>query len=122
MKKINRFAKPTDFGVTIASHLNIYNLSVMLNFLVSIGKSGASKKETIHDPESKLKIRVFDLFKGNLDPQKGEIRYFVTADNATLAFETEGYSKHQNSLILQMIAWYCVYLGLLEARIHSNWP
>jgi hypothetical protein len=104
-------------------HIDIYQyLSVMLNFLISIGKNGLSKKETIHDPESKLKIRVFELFKSQLNPQKGEIRYFVTAGNETLAFETEGYHKHQNSLILQMIAWYCVYLGLLEAQIHSNWP
>lgn len=95
----------------------------MLNYLISIPKSGALKKETIHDPESKLKIKVFDLLKSTLTPKKGEVRYFVTAGDETLAFETEGYNnEHRNLLILQMISWYCVYLGLLEARIHANWP
>ena len=96
---------------------------MMLNYLISIPKSGALKKETIHDPESKLKIKVFDLLKSKFIPKKGEVRYFVTAGNETLAFETEGYNnKHRNLLILQMISWYCIYLGLLEAQIHSNWP
>jgi hypothetical protein len=95
----------------------------MLNYLISIPKSGALKKETIHDPESKLKIKVIDLLKSTFTPKKGEVRYFVTAGDETLAFETEGYSnKHRNLLILQMISWYCVYLGLLEAQIHTNWP
>jgi hypothetical protein len=95
----------------------------MLNFLVSIPKNGALKKETIHDPKSKLKVKVFDLLKSKLTPKKGEVRYFVTAGDETFAFETEGYNhKHRNLLILQMISWYCVYLGLIEAQIHSNWP
>jgi hypothetical protein len=96
---------------------------MMLNFLISIPKNGTSKKETIHDPKSKLKIKVFDLLKSKFTPKKGEVRYFVTAGDETLAFETEGYNnKHRNLLILQMISWYCVYLGLIEAQIHSNCP
>ncbi|MDB5144168.1 MAG: hypothetical protein JWQ66_2881 [Mucilaginibacter sp.] len=96
---------------------------MMLNYLISIPKNGALKKETIHDPESKLKIKVFDLLKSKFIPKKGEVRYFVTAGEETLAFETEGYNnKHRNLLILQMISWYCIYLGLMEAQIHSNWP
>ncbi len=95
----------------------------MFNYLISIPKNGASKKETIHDPETKLKIKVFDLLKSKFSPKRGEVRYFVTAGDETLAFETEGYNnKHRNLLILQMISWYCVYLGLLEAQIHPNWP
>ena len=95
----------------------------MLNFLISIHKNGTLKKGTIHDPESKLKIKVFDLLKSKLTPKKGEIRYFVTAGNERLAFETVGYNtKHRNLLILQMISWYCMYVGLMEARIHANWP
>lgn len=95
----------------------------MLNYLISIPKNGAAKKQTIHDPETKLKIKVFDLLKSKFSPKKGEIRYFVTAGEETLAFETEGYTaRHRNLLILQMISWYCVYLGLFEAQIHANWP
>jgi hypothetical protein len=94
----------------------------MLNYLISISKNGSLKKEIIHDPESKLKIKVFDLPGSKFIPKKGEVRYFVTAGNETLAFETDGYRKHRNLLILQMISWYCIYLGLLEARIHSTSP
>jgi hypothetical protein len=95
----------------------------MLNYLISIPKNGVSKKETIHDPETKLKIKVFDLLQSKFRPKHGEVRYFVTAGNETLAFETEGYcNQHRNLLILQMISWYCVYLGLFEAQIHANWP
>ena len=96
---------------------------MMLNYLISIPKSGALKKETIHDPESKLKIKVFDLLKSKFIPKKGEVRYFVTAGDETLAFETEGYNnKHRNLLILQMISWYCMYLGLIKAQIHETLP
>jgi len=94
----------------------------MINYLVSIS-NGTSKKETIHDPESKLKIKVFNLLKSTFTPKKGEVQYFVTAGKETIAFETDGYNnKHRTLLILQMISWYCVYLGLLEAQIHANWP
>jgi hypothetical protein len=95
---------------------------MMLNYLISTAKSSTDKKGTIHDPESKLKITVFDMLSSPFRPKKGEVRYFVTAGNETLAFQTEGYKKHRNILILQMIAWYCMYLGLLEAQIHSSWP
>ena len=77
---------------------------------------------TIHDPNSNLKVKAFDLVKSRFKPSKGEIRYFVTAGHETLAFETKGYKKHRKLLILQMISWYCLYLGLMEAQIHSTLP
>ena len=95
---------------------------MMLNYLISTTKNGPDKKETIHDPKSKLKNKVFDLLRSQFRPQRGEVRYFVTAGNETLAFETDGYKQHQTLLILHMISWYCVYLGLIEAQIHANWP
>ena len=95
---------------------------MMLNYLISVAQSSGNKKGTIHDPKSKLKIRVFDQLRSSFKPKKGEVRYFVTAGGKTLAFETEGYNKHRNVLILHMIAWYCVCLGLMGAQIHSNWP
>ena len=94
----------------------------MLNYLISFSKSEALKKGTIHDPESKLKIKVFDTIRSKFQPKKGEVRYFVTAGKEKLAFETDGYKKHKTVLILQMIAWYCMYLGLLEAQIHQTLP
>lgn len=102
--------------------VDIFILSMMLNYLISISKYGALKNETIHDPESKLKIKVFDLLRSKFTPKKGEVRFFVTAGDETLAFETEGYKKHRTLLILQMISWYCIYLGLIKAQIHSTWP
>jgi len=97
-------------------------LSTMANYLISIPNSGATQDGTIHDPKSKLKVKVVHLFKSTLSPNKGEKRFFVTAGNEMLAFETKGYNKHRELLILHMIAWYCLYIGLLEAQIHSNWP
>jgi hypothetical protein len=94
----------------------------MLNYLVSIAKSSSPKKGTIHDPESKLKIKVVDVQESPFTPKKGEVQYFVTAGNKTLAFETEGFKKHRTLLILQMISWYCVYLGLIGAQIHPTSP
>ncbi|HVW12528.1 MAG TPA: hypothetical protein VHB54_01825 [Mucilaginibacter sp.] len=94
----------------------------MFNYLISISKGGAIKNGTIHDPESKLKIKVFDVLKSTFKPSKGEVRYFVTGGGQTLAFETQGYKKHKTLLILHMISWYCLYLGLLEAKIYPNWP
>jgi hypothetical protein len=95
----------------------------MSNYLISISDdNGASKQGTIHDPGSKLKVKVFDLLKPNFKPRKGEVQYFVTAGNDTLAFETEGYKKHRQLLILTMISRYCIYLGLIEAQIHSSLP
>lgn len=103
-------------------YIGISTMSMNLNYLISISKNGPVKKEIIHDPESKLKIKVFDLLKSKFTPKKGEVRYFVTAGGETLAFETEGFKKHRTLLILHMISWYCIYLGLMEAQIHSTWP
>jgi hypothetical protein len=94
----------------------------MSNYLISISKTEALKDGTIHDPESKLKVKAFDLLKSRFRPSKGEIRFFVTSGKETLAFETKGYKKQRELLILQMISWYCMYLGLLEAQIHSSLP
>ncbi|ASU35244.1 hypothetical protein MuYL_3359 [Mucilaginibacter xinganensis] len=96
--------------------------TAMENYLLSISKTEAAKDGTIHDPQSKLKIKVFDLLKSRFTPSSGEKRFFVTAGDETLAFETKGYKKHRELLILQMIAWYCLYLGLIEVQIHSSWP
>ena len=94
----------------------------MSNYLISISNNEALKDGTIHDLNSKLKVKSFDLVKSRFKPSKGEVRYFVTAGDETLAFETKGYKKHRKLLILQMISWYCIYLGLIEAQIHSTWP
>ncbi|MFI5158893.1 MAG: hypothetical protein ACHQF4_08500 [Sphingobacteriales bacterium] len=94
----------------------------MLPYLISITNGEAIKDGTIHDPKSKLKIKVFDLLKSKFKPRKGEVQYFVTSANETLAFETKGYNNHRKMLILKMISWYCIYAGLLEAQIHSTWP
>jgi len=94
----------------------------MSNYLLSISTGEALKDSTIHDPASKLKVKVFNTIKSKFTPHKGEKRFFVTAGDKTLAFETRGYKKHRELLILHMISWYCRYLGLLEARIHATWP
>jgi hypothetical protein len=94
----------------------------MSNYLISISKERTLNAGTIHDPESKLKVKAFDLIKSEFKPQTGEVSFYVTAGNQALAFETKGYKKHQQLLILHMISWYCVYLGLIEAQIHASWP
>ena len=94
----------------------------MSNYLISISGNTTVKDEIIHDPKTKLKVKAFDLIKSTFKPSKGEVRYFVTAGDETLAFETKGYKKHRQLLILHMIAWYCMYLGLIEAQIHSGLP
>jgi putative NADPH-quinone reductase len=94
----------------------------MSNYMISIANNDHVKVGTIHDRRSKLKVKAFNLFRSSVKQQEGEVRFFVTAGNETLAFETEGYKKHRQLLILQMISRYCVYLGLLEARIHSTYP
>jgi putative NADPH-quinone reductase len=94
----------------------------MSNYLISISNAEHLKVDTIHDRRSKLKVKAFDLFRSRVKQREGEVRFFVTAGNETLAFETEGYKKHRQLLILQMISRYCVYLGLLEATIHSTYP
>lgn len=94
----------------------------MSNYLISISNKEAAKDGTIHDPGSKLKVKAFDLVKSSFKPRKGEVRFFVTAGDDTLAFETKGYKRHRQLLILQMISWYCLYLGLIEAQIHPTLP
>jgi len=94
----------------------------MLNYLISMSGDAAVNDEIIHDPVSKLKVKAFDLLASTFKPSKGEIRYFVTSGEEKLAFETKGYKKHRQVLVLQMIAWYCLYLGLIEAQIHPALP
>ncbi|MCC8407340.1 hypothetical protein LJ707_00240 [Mucilaginibacter sp. UR6-1] len=94
----------------------------MSNYLISIANNETVANGVIHDPISKLKVRVHDVLKSKFKPSKGEMRFFVTANDEVLAFETKGYKKHRELLILQMISWYCSYLGLFEARIYPNWP
>ncbi len=94
----------------------------MSTYLISIPKNEALESGTIHDPKSKLKVKAFDALKSTKKPHKGEVRFFVTAGTETLAFETKGFKKHRQLLILHMISWYCLYLGLIEAQIHSTLP
>jgi len=100
----------------------VTNTSVMANYLLSISNNETLKDSVIHDPSTKLKVRVYNSIKSKFKPSEGEVRFFVTAGKKTIAFETKGYKKHAELLILHMISWYCVYLGLMEAQIHSNWP
>ena len=100
-----------------------YKYVIMANYLISISNNEALKDGVIHDPKSKLKVKAFDfLKKSKFKPSKGEVRFFVTANDEVLVFETKGYKKHRELLILQMISRYCSYLGLFEARIYPNWP
>lgn len=94
----------------------------MQNYLLSISKTETLRDGTIHDPGSKLKVKVFDLLRSRFTPSSGEKAFFVTAGKETFAFETKGYQKHRELLVLQMIAWYCMYSGLIEAQIHTSWP
>jgi hypothetical protein len=94
----------------------------MSNYLISISKNDAQTTGIIHDLKNKLKVKAFDLVKSTFTPNKKEVRFFVTAGNKKFAFETQGYKKHRELLVLHMISWYCAYLGLLEARIHPTWP
>jgi len=103
-------------------HTNCVYFLAMSNFLISISKNAATTGGTIHDPTSKLKVKVFDPCITGVAQSKGEIRFFVTSASETLAFETKGYRRQRKLLILQMIAWYCIYLGLIEAQIHSTLP
>jgi len=89
---------------------------------MSISKNDTRTNGIIHDLKSKLKVKVFNLIKSGFMPTKGEVRFFVTAGKQKLAFETRGYKKHRELLVLQMVSWYCVYLGLIEANIHSTLP
>ncbi len=94
----------------------------MSNYLISISENESQINGIIHDVKNKLKVKVFDLVKSSYIPNKNEIQFFVTAGNEKIAFETQGFKKHRKLLVLHMISWYCVYLGLIEAHIHSTWP
>ena len=94
----------------------------MLNYLISISKNESLKAGIVHDIRSKLKVKAFDLIGAKFKPRKGEVRFFVTAGKETLAFETQGYKKHRQLLVLQMRSLYCMYLGLVEAQIHLSLP
>jgi hypothetical protein len=94
----------------------------MPNYLISISKNEELHDGTIHDIQSKLKVKAFNTKKSSSKPSKGEVRFFVTDGNKTLAFETQGYKKHRQLLILQMISSYCIYLGWIEAQIHNSRP
>jgi len=94
----------------------------MANYLLSIANNTPLKGSVIHDPNTKLKVRVYNGIKSKFKPSKGERHFFVTAGKKILAFETNGYQKHREILILHMISWYCMYLGLLEAQIHASLP
>lgn len=95
----------------------------MSNYMISIPSDCQPKDGTIHDRRSNLKVKASGLLKKRVKPaRKGEMQFFVTAGEETLAFETEGYKRHRQLLILQMISMYCVYLGLFEAQIHSTYP
>ena len=94
----------------------------MSSYFISISNNEALNDGTIHDAKSKLKVRAFDLVKSLYTPNKNEIQFFVTAGDKKLVFETQGYKKHRELLVLHMISWYCAYLVLMEARIHPTWP
>jgi len=94
----------------------------MPHYLLSIPRNEIPENGTIHDLNSKLKVNVSNLSDSSFAPSKGEVRFFVTAGKEKLAFETKGYKRHRELLILNMISWYCIYLGLLEAQIHSSLP
>ena len=94
----------------------------MPNYLLSITKNDTVRDGTIHDPKSKLKVKVCDLLRSTFSPNPAEKRFFVIAGSETLAFETKGYKRHRELHILQMIAWYCICMGLFEPQIHATLP
>jgi hypothetical protein len=94
----------------------------MSNYMISISNTDVPGDGIIHDPSSKLKVKALNLLKSSFKPSQGEVRFFVTAGAQTLAFETKGYKRHRQLLILQMISRYCIYLGLFEAQIHTSLP
>jgi hypothetical protein len=95
----------------------------MANYLISTQANGAATADTIHDAETKLKVKAINLLNSVFTPSKGEVRFFVTAGDEKIAFETRGYRRHRQDLILQMISWYCMYAGWVEtATIHPVWP
>lgn len=93
----------------------------MSNYLIAIANTEKTEAGTIHDLKTKLKVKAFNV-KSKFKPSKGEVSFFVTQGKKILAFETRGYNKHRQLLILQMISWYCMYLGLINAQIHPSFP
>jgi hypothetical protein len=94
----------------------------MQNYFLSIPNDELPEEQAIHDRDTRLKLRVFNKASSVLAPKKGEVRYFITSGESIVAFETEGFRKHGQVAILQMIAWYCLYRGMPDAAIHNNWP
>jgi len=95
----------------------------MANYLISKKICGTTTADTIHDVETKLRVKAINLLNSVFTPCKGEVRFFVTAGDERMAFETKGYRRHRKDRILHMISWYCVYAGLMEtAIIHATWP
>jgi hypothetical protein len=94
----------------------------MQNYFLTIPNDELMEDMTIHDLDEKLKVRVFDKAKSVFGPKKGEVRYFITAGDNIIAFETEGYNRQRQLNILNMIAWYCLYSNMPDAQIHESWP
>lgn len=94
----------------------------MSNYLIFISQNQKKVSATIYDLKSKLKVKAVELAKSTYKTTKGEISFYVTIGKKILAFETSGYNKHRQLLILQMISWYCMYMGWVEAQIHATLP
>ncbi|WP_214070272.1 hypothetical protein [Mucilaginibacter sp. dw_454] len=94
----------------------------MSNYLISIPQSQTKVTATIHDQKSNLKVKAVKLATLTYKTAKGEVSFFVTIGKKILAFETKGYNKHRQLLILQMISCYCMYMGWVEAQIHATLP
>ncbi|MFD0749498.1 hypothetical protein ACFQZS_05045 [Mucilaginibacter calamicampi] len=95
----------------------------MASYLISTKANDAASADTIHDAETKLKVKAINLLNSVFTPSKGEVRFFVTAGDERIAFETRGYRRHRHDLILHMISWYCAYAGWVEiATIHPKFP
>lgn len=95
----------------------------MSNYLISTSVHDVTPTDVIHDANTKLKVRAINLLHSVFTPSKGEVRFFVTAGDNKMAFETTGYRRHREDLILHMISWYCVYCGWMDsATIHPTLP
>lgn len=94
----------------------------MSNYLISIPQNQNVISATIHDLKNKLKVKAIELVKSTYKTTKGEVSFYVTIGKKLLAFETHGYNKHRQLVILQMISWYCIYMGWVGAQIHATLP
>jgi len=109
------------FGLKFAEYQEIR--IIMSNYLITTSVQDVTSADVIHDVNSRLKVRAINLLHSVFTPSKGEVRFFVTAGDNKVAFETKGYRRHREDLILHMISWYCVYSGWLDnARIHLTMP